>query len=62
MADIIVLSEETWLKIQRMLEDWENGALRVIPGDGLKIQEQPTAKIHCRGTRIAIDGTTVCPE
>ena len=40
----VILSDETWTRIQRLLEDYENGVLGVIPGTGLKYEEIVTAK------------------
>lgn len=56
----VLLSDDTWTRIQKMLEDYESGVLRVIPGNGLKLEEQTTVKANCPGTKIAIDGVE-CP-
>ena len=57
----VILSDETWTRIEKMLEDYESGALRVIPGTGMKYEEQMSAKVNCPGTKIGIDGTE-CPS
>jgi hypothetical protein len=56
----VILSDETWMRIEKMLADYEAGVLRVIPGVGLRIEEQITAKANCPGTKIGVDGTE-CP-
>ena len=56
----VLLSDETWMRIEKMLADYESGVLRVIPGDGLKLDEQRTGKANCPGTKISVDGIS-CP-
>ena len=56
----VILSDETWARIEAMLRDYESGVLRVIPGQGLKFQEQTTTISNCPGTIITVDGTE-CP-
>lgn len=51
----VILSDETWTRIQNMLDDYESGVLRVIPGKGLRVQEQRTTDAHCPGTLLTID-------
>lgn len=48
----VILSDETWTRIQQMLADYDAGILRVIPGEGLEIKEQVTSKANCPGTKI----------
>jgi len=48
----VLLSDETWARIEKMLEDYESGVLRVIPGVGMKYEEQTTAKANCPGTKM----------
>ena len=57
----VILSDDTWTRIQKMLEDYESGVLRVIPGAGMKYEEQVTVKSNCPGTKIGVDGTDECP-
>lgn len=56
----VILSDETWVRIEKMLEDYESGVLRVIPGKGMKYEEQITATSNCPGTKIGVDGVE-CP-
>jgi len=56
----VLLSDETWTRIEKMLADYESGVLRVIPGEGLKLAEQQSAKANCPGTVIKVDGVQ-CP-
>lgn len=56
----VLLSDETWTRIEKMLEDYEAGVLRVIPGKGLKIEEQTTPTANCPGTKLGVDGVE-CP-
>ena len=56
----VLLSDDTWHRIEKMLEDYEAGILRVIPGEGLKLSEQRSAKSNCPGTIIQVDGVK-CP-
>ena len=56
-----MLSDETWTRIEKMLQDYESGVLRFIPGTGLKYEEQVTVVSNCPGTKIGIDGTSDCP-
>lgn len=56
----VILSNETWARIEKMLEDYESGVLRFIPGKGLKYEEQITTKSNCPGTKIGVDGVE-CP-
>lgn len=51
----VLLKDETWARIEKMLEDYESGVLRVIPVNGLKVIEQITTKANCPGTKIGID-------
>jgi len=44
-----------------MLEDYESGVLRVIPGYALKYQEQLTATANCPGTRLAVNPSDLIP-
>lgn len=57
----VLLSDETWVRISKMLEDYESGVLRVIPGKGLKFEEQRTGKSNCPGTKLGVDGVE-CPS
>lgn len=54
----VILSDATWMRIEKMLTDYESGVLRVIPGDGLKIDEQRTVKANCPGTKMSVDVTS----
>ncbi len=56
----VILSDETWVRIEKMLDDYESGVLRVIPGNGLKWDEQITAKSNCPGSKLSVDGVE-CP-
>lgn len=56
----VILSDETWTRIEKMLEDYESGVLRVIPGKGLKLEQQVSVKSNCPGTVLGVDGTE-CP-
>lgn len=56
----VILSDDTWTRIEKMLEDYESGVLRFIPGAGLKYEEQTTVKANCPGTKIGVDGVE-CP-
>ena len=51
----VILSDDTWLRIQKMLEDYESGVLRVIPGKSLAYEEQISAKSNCPGTKIGFN-------
>ena len=51
----VLLSDESWLRLQKMLEDYESGVLRVIPGKGLLYGEQHTAKANCPGTKLIVN-------
>lgn len=53
----VILSDDTWARIEKMLEDYEAGVLRVIPGNGLKLDEQISAKANCPGTKLSVDPT-----
>jgi hypothetical protein len=55
MPDAVLLSQETYDRIKKVLEDYEAGKLTIIPGNGLKIDE-----VGKDGTKISIDGTE-CP-
>ena len=54
-ADAILLSQETYDRLMKMLEDYEAGKI-VTPGAGLKYEEQGTD--ICK---IGVDGTEDCP-
>jgi hypothetical protein len=56
----VILSDETWMRIEKMLQDYEAGVLRVIPGNGLRLDEQISTKANCPGTTISVDGVE-CP-
>lgn len=57
----VILSDETWARIEKMLEDYENGVLGFIPGKGLKYEEQITSKRNQQPTvKIGVDGVQ-CP-
>lgn len=51
----VILSDDTWTRIEKMLMDYESGVLRVIPGKGLKFEEQVTVKSNCPGTKLGVD-------
>jgi len=51
----VILSDETWARISGMLLDYESGALRTIPGTGLKYLEQVSGKSNCPGTKLGVD-------
>lgn len=53
----VILSDETWVRIENMLKDYEAGILYLIPGSGLKVEEEITPLAHCPGRRIAVDLT-----
>lgn len=54
----VLLSDDTWTRIEKMLDDYESGVLRVIPGKGLKIEEQKTPKANCPGTKMGFDDSS----
>jgi hypothetical protein len=54
MADAVILSEDTFKRLMRMLEKWEKGDI-VILGEGLKNEEVGTGY-----QKIGIDGVE-CP-
>ena len=55
MADAVLLSQETYDRIMKVVEAWEEGELPLFLGDGLKLDEQgPT------GMKISVDGVE-CP-
>lgn len=56
----VLLSDDTWARIEKMLEDYESGVLRVIPGKGLKLEEERTHTSNCPGIKIGVDGVE-CP-
>ncbi len=58
----VILSDETWARIQKMLTDYESGVLRVIPGEGLKLEEQVSVKASCPGTKMSIDLSHAKPQ
>ncbi len=56
MADAILLSQETYDRIMKVVEDYENSFRDAIQlGDGLKREEEGTGYV-----KIGIDGTE-CP-
>jgi hypothetical protein len=55
MADAVLLTQETYDRIMKIVHDYEAGYLTIIPGEGLRIDE-----IGKDGTKISIDGTE-CP-
>lgn len=54
MADAVLLSEDTYKRLMKMLEKWEKGEI-IMPGLGLKIEETGTGY-----QKIGIDGVE-CP-
>ncbi len=54
MADAVIPSQETWDRLMKMLEKWEDGDI-IKPGVGLKIEEQGTGY-----QKIGVDGVE-CP-
>lgn len=56
----VILSDETWSRIEKMLEDYDAGLLYVIPGIGLKVEEEIAPQAHCPGRKIGVDGVE-CP-
>lgn len=50
----VILSDETYERLMRMLEKWEKGDI-IQPGTGLKIEETGTGY-----QKIGVDGTE-CP-
>jgi hypothetical protein len=61
MADGIILSQETWARIEKMLEDYEAGSFEVRPGLGLKYEEQGGGPGYGGGPKtIGVDGVK-CP-
>ncbi len=57
MADAVLLSQETYDRIMKVVEDYENSFRDAIKlGDGLKREEEGTGYV-----KIGIDGTE-CPS
>ncbi len=57
MPDAVILSEDTFKRVMKMLKDYENGYEKSIQlGDGLKVEERGTGYV-----KIGIDGTE-CPK
>jgi len=55
MPDAVILSQETYDRIMKVVKDWEEGKLPLIMGTGMKLEEEgPT------GMTIGVDGTE-CP-
>ncbi len=56
MADAVLLSQETYDKLKKLLDDYDNGFRDSIQlGEGLKREEEGTCYV-----KIGIDGTE-CP-
>ncbi len=56
MADAIMLSQETYERLKKLLDDYENGFEKTLKlGTGLKVEERGTGYV-----KIGIDGTE-CP-
>lgn len=52
----VILSDETWAKLQKLLDDYDNGFKDSIQlGEGLKFEERGTGYV-----KIGIDGVE-CP-
>ena len=61
MADAILLSAETWARIEKMLGAYERGEFRVIPGTGLRYEQTGGGPDEGGGvTIIGVDGVE-CP-
>jgi PHD/YefM family antitoxin component YafN of YafNO toxin-antitoxin module len=57
MPGAVILSEDTFKRVMKMLEDYENGYEKSIQlGEGLKVEERGTGYV-----KIGIDGTE-CPS
>lgn len=52
MPQAVLLSQDSYNRIMKMLHDYEAGALKIIPGDGLKVEE-----VGKDGTKIGFDQT-----
>ncbi len=56
MADAIMLSPETYERLKKLLDDYDNGFEKTLKlGVGLKVEERGTGYV-----KIGIDGTE-CP-
>ncbi len=56
MADAIILSAETYDRLKKLLDDYDNGFEKTLQlGTGLKVEERGTGYV-----KIGIDGTE-CP-
>lgn len=61
MADAILLSQDTYDRIMKAVEAFENGNWKVIPGTGLKYEETGGGPEDGGGpVKIGVDGVE-CP-
>ncbi len=57
MADAVLLSEETYDRLKKLLDDYDNGFRDSIQlGDGLKVEQRGTGYV-----KIGIDGVECTP-
>ncbi len=50
MADAIMLSPETYDRLKRLLDDWDNGFEKTLKvGSGIKVEERGTGYVKIAG-------------
>lgn len=57
MADAVILSQETYDRIMKVVEAWEEGELPLIMGEGMKLEE-----VGPTGMKIGVDLNDIGPD
>ncbi len=62
MADAIMLSAETYDRLKRLLDDWDNGFEKTLKlGEGLKVEERGTDYVKIAVNKTALGIPTNAP-